>query len=110
MSAVNTLGRYFSVKLFTMILVVYGVCIMIVFFIDFVEMMREGAKVDTSAGSIVLLSLLRLPAFAELVLPFAVLIGSIGAFLMLSRSSELAIVRAAAFRSGSFCARPSSSG
>ena len=45
MSAVNTLGRYFSAKLLTMILVVYGVCIMLVFFIDFVEMMREAAKV-----------------------------------------------------------------
>ena len=95
MSSARTLGRYFAFRLLTMILVVYGVCVMIVFFIDFVEMMREGAKVDASAGSITLLTLLRLPAYAELVLPFAVLIGSIGAFLMLSRSSELTIVRAA---------------
>ena len=64
------------------------------FFIDFVEMMREGAKVDISAAQVVFLTLLRLPAFAELILPFAVLIGSIGAFLMLGRSSELVIVRA----------------
>lgn len=78
-----------------MILVVYGVCIMLVFFIDFVEMMREAAKVDVSAASVLFLTLLRLPAFAELILPFAVLIGAIAAFLMLSRSSELVIVRAA---------------
>ena len=78
-----------------MIFVVYGVCIMLVFLIDFVEMMREAAKVDMSAGQVVILTLLRLPAFAELILPFAVLIGSIGAFLMLSRCSELVIVRAA---------------
>jgi lipopolysaccharide export system permease protein len=58
-------------------------------------MMREAAKGDVSAAKVVFLTLLRLPAFAELVLPFAVLIGSIGAFLMLSRSSELVIVRAA---------------
>jgi lipopolysaccharide export system permease protein len=95
MSAVNTLGRYFGIKLFTMICGVYLVCIMLVFFIDFVEMMREAAKVDISAAQVVFLTLLRLPAFAELILPFAVLIGSIGAFLMLSRSSELVIVRAA---------------
>ena len=94
MSAVNTLGRYFIVKLITMIVVVYGVCIMLVFFIDFVEMMREAAKVDISAAQVVFLTLLRLPSFAELILPFAVLIGSIAAFLMLSRSSELVIVRA----------------
>lgn len=90
----KTLGRYFAVKLFTMILVVYGVCLMLVFFIDFVEMMREAAKVDISGAEVVFLTLLRLPGFAELMLPFAVLIGSIAAFLMLSRSSELVIVRA----------------
>ncbi len=94
MSPVNTLGRYFAKRLFAMILVVYGVCVMIVFFIDFVEMMREAAKVDASAFDVVFLTLLRLPAFAELILPFAVLIGAIGTFLMLSRSSELTIVRA----------------
>ena len=41
------------------------------------------------------MTLLRLPSFSELTLPFAVLIGTIGIFLMLSRSSELIVVRAA---------------
>ncbi len=77
-----------------MILIVYVVCVALVFFIDFVEMMREAAKVDVSAISVVFLTLLRLPFFAEMILPFSVLIGSIGTFLMLSRSSELVIVRA----------------
>lgn len=78
-----------------MVLIVYGICVMIVFFIDFVEMMREAAKIDASAGQAMYVTLIRLPAFAELILPFAVLIGAIGTFLMLSRSSELVIVRAA---------------
>ncbi len=95
MVAIKTLGRYFALRFFYMTLVVYGVCVMIVFFIDFVEMMREAAKVDASAADVVLLTLLRLPSFAELILPFAVLIGSISAFLAFSRSSELVIVRAA---------------
>lgn len=94
MSIVRTLGRYFAARLFAMVLMVYGVCVVLVFFIDFVEMMREAAKVDISAAQVVFLTLLRLPSFAELILPFAVLIGSIGAFLLLSRSSELVIVRA----------------
>lgn len=93
----NTLGRYFAARIFFMILIVYGICVMLVFFIDFVEMTREAAKVDVSPLDVVFLTLLRLPAFAELILPFAVLIGSISAFLMLSRSSELVIVRAAGF-------------
>jgi lipopolysaccharide export system permease protein len=95
MGIVRTLGRYFAARLFAMVLMVYGICVVLVFFIDFVEMMREAAKVDVSAGQVVFLTLLRLPSFAELILPFAVLIGSIGAFLLLSRSSELVIVRAA---------------
>src|SRR3970282_1026763 len=41
------------------------------------------------------MTLLRLPSFSELILPFAVLIGTIGIFLMLSRSSELVVLRAA---------------
>ncbi len=91
----STFARYFAGRLFAMILVVYGICVMLVFFIDFVEMMRQAAKVDIPATQVLFLTFLRLPAFAELVLPFAVLIGAIGAFLMLSRSSELVIVRAA---------------
>jgi lipopolysaccharide export system permease protein len=91
----KTLARYFAGRLFAMILVVYGVCVMLVFFIDFVEMMREAAKADIPGAQVLFLTFLRLPAFAEMVLPFAVLIGAIGAFLMLSRSSELVIVRAA---------------
>lgn len=94
MNAVKTLGRYFALRFLNMILVVYGVCVMIVFFIDFVEVMREAAKVDASAADAAMLTLLRLPSFAELILPFAVLIGSIGAFLTLSRSSELVVIRA----------------
>ena len=61
MSVINTLGRYFAARVFFMILVVYGVCVMLVFFIDFVEMMREAAKVEVSAGQVVFLTLLRLP-------------------------------------------------
>ncbi|MEJ2116795.1 MAG: LPS export ABC transporter permease LptG [Alphaproteobacteria bacterium] len=90
----RTLRKYFAMRLVFMILIVYMVCVALVFFIDFVEMMREGAKVDASALSVALLTLLRLPFFAEMILPFSVLIGSIGTFLILSRSSELVIVRA----------------
>lgn len=93
--SLNTLGRYFAWRFLVMVLVVYGIFVMIVFFIDFVEMMREAAKVNASAGQAMFVTLIRLPAFAELILPFAVLIAAIGTFLMFSRSSELVIVRAA---------------
>ncbi len=44
-----------------------------------------------------------MPIFSEIALPFAVLIGTMGAFLGLSRSSELTIVRGPGYRSGSSC-------
>ncbi len=90
----STLGRYFARKIFGMILVVFGLCLILVFLIDFVEMMREAAKADVPTTYVALLTIMRLPAFAELTVPFAVLIGTISAFLMLSRSSELVVVRA----------------
>ena len=92
---INTLGRYFAKKIFGMVLVVFGLCLILVFLIDFVEMMREAGKTEVPPGFVVMLTLLRLPAFAELTLPFAVLIGTISAYLLLSRSSELTIARAA---------------
>jgi lipopolysaccharide export system permease protein len=91
----GTLGRYFARKIFAMILVVFCLCLILVFLIDFVEMMREAGKTDVPTSYVAMLTLLRLPAFAELMIPFSVLIGTISAFLMLSRSSELVIVRAA---------------
>jgi lipopolysaccharide export system permease protein len=91
---VGTLGRYFARKILGMILVVFGLCLILVFLIDFVEMMREASKTDVPTSYVFLLTLMRLPSFAELTIPFAVLIGTISAFLMLSRSSELVVVRA----------------
>lgn len=96
MTAFSTIGRYMSMRFLLTILGVFFLCFVLIFFIDFIEVLRDGSKKgDTSAATLALITLLRLPAFAELTLPFAVLIGSMGAFLMLSRSSELIIIRAA---------------
>ncbi len=68
----------------------------LIFLIDFVELLREsGKRGGVGVGLLAYLTLLRLPAYAELTLPFAGLAGSIGAFLLLSRSSELVVMRAA---------------
>lgn len=91
----GTLGRYIAKKILAMIIVVFCLCLLLVFLIDFVEMLREAGKTNVPTSYVAMLTLLRLPAFAELMIPFSVLIGTISAFLMLSRSSELVIVRAA---------------
>jgi lipopolysaccharide export system permease protein len=96
MIAFTTVGRYMALRFLAAIFGVFFLCFLLIFFIDFIEVLRDGGKKgDVSTLTLALITVLRLPAFAELTLPFAVLIGSMGAFLMLSRTSELVIIRAA---------------
>ncbi len=96
MTTFTTLGRYMANRFAVTILGVFFLMLLLIFFIDFIEVMRMGAKRDdVGAGTLALISMLRVPIFSELALPFSVLIGTMGAFLGLSRSSELTIVRAA---------------
>ena len=92
----STLGLYMAKRFAVTILGVFFLMLLLIFFIDLIEVMRIGAgRDDVHAGTLMLISVLRVPIFSELALPFAVLIGIIGAFLGLSRSSELTIMRAA---------------
>jgi lipopolysaccharide export system permease protein len=92
----STIGRYMAGRFLMTVLGVFLLMLILIFFIDFVEVLRSGSRrEDISTGTLALITVLRIPIFAELALPFAVLIGTIGAFLSLSRSSELTIVRAA---------------
>jgi len=75
------------------ILSVFTLCLGLIFLIDLIEMMRKVLKKGGTLIDAMVISLLRVPSFAELSLPFAVLIGSIGAFLVLSKNSELIIAR-----------------
>jgi len=96
-SAVGTLARYFSLRFLLAMLAVFLLCCVLIFFVDFIEMLRRAGNYSGDVPGVLLawMTLLRLPSFSELVLPFAVLIGTIGIFLMLSRSSELVVLRAA---------------
>ena len=92
----STLGLYMAKRFAVTILGVFFLFLLLIFFIDFIEVMRMGAGNEAAGtGALVLISALRVPIFAEIALPFAVLFGILGAFLGLSRSSELTIVRAA---------------
>ena len=96
MKTSGTLGRYMVGRFTTTIMGVFLLMLILIFFIDFVEVLRQGSKRDDiGPGTLALISVLRIPIFAELAFPFAVLIGTIGAYMALSRSSELTIVRAA---------------
>lgn len=96
MIATGTIARYISKRFLQSILTVFLVCLLIIFLVDFIELLRRAGKYGSiPALTLVWLTLLRLPSYAELTLPFSVLAGSIGAFLLLSRKSELIVIRAA---------------
>ena len=96
MKTSGTLGRYMAGRFATTIMGVFLLMLILIFFIDFVEVLRQGSKRDDiGPGTLALISVLRVPILAELAFPFAVLIGTIGAYMGLSRSSELTIMRAA---------------
>lgn len=96
-SAGGTLARYFLARFCIAMVAMFLICCVLIFFVDFIEMLRRAGNYSGDVPGILLvwMTLLRLPSFSELTLPFAVLIGTIAVFLMLSRSSELVVLRAA---------------
>ena len=92
---ISTLSLYIGMRFLIAIFAVFGLCTVLIFMIDFVEMLRQAGKYGSVSGwTLAWITMLRLPAYTEMLLPFAVLVGSIGALLMLARKSELAVMRA----------------
>jgi lipopolysaccharide export system permease protein len=90
-----TLTRYIARRFLLGIVTTLGICALLIFMIDFVELLRQSGKFgEVPARTLALIAVLRLPAYTEFLLGFTVLVGSIGALLMLNRKSELAIMRA----------------
>lgn len=92
----RTLGIYVALRFLKMIAGVFFTIYMLVFTLDFVELMRRaGDAQDASTGIMATLAFYRTPSIAEQVLPFAVLFGAMAALLGLSRKLELVVARAA---------------
>jgi lipopolysaccharide export system permease protein len=88
------LRRYVARSFFVAIMGAFALCSVLIYMIDFVEMLRQAGKYGSvSALTLIWITLLRLPAYTEILLAFAVLVGTIGALLMLNRKSELAVMR-----------------
>ncbi len=95
MAKPRTLRRYIAKRFLLAITAAFGVCAALIFMIDMVELLRLSRKAtDISMSALLWIALLRLPAYAEILLSFAVLVGSIAALLSLNRKSELAVMRA----------------
>jgi lipopolysaccharide export system permease protein len=96
MTSGQILWLYLARKYLTAILGTFFLCAILIFMIDFVEVLRQsGRRGNASAMTLIWMTLLRLPAYSELLLGFAVQVGAISALLMLNRKSELAVMRGA---------------
>ena len=102
-----TLTRYLSFRFLASVLGVFGSLCLLIYLIDVVELLRRsGETKGATAGLLAFLSLLRTPTVAEQMLPFAVLFGSMVAFLNLTRKLELVVARAAGVSVWQFIAPP----
>jgi lipopolysaccharide export system permease protein len=91
-----TLGRYLSWRFLETILAIFVSISGLSFLIDFIELLRRAGDVPgTRASFVALMSFLRVPSVSEQILPFAVLFGTMTAFVNLTRKLELVIARAA---------------
>ncbi len=92
----STLARYLSLRFLGSVGGVFGTLFGLIYLLDFVELLRRSRDAHgATAQSMAFLSLLRVPAVAEQMLPFAVLFGAMFAFLNLTRKLELIVARAA---------------
>jgi lipopolysaccharide export system permease protein len=95
--APRLLEVYVARRFLTAILLTFAMCSLLIFMIDFIELLRQtGKRGSTNVPGLHLawMTLLRLPAYTEFLLGFAVLVGSIATLLVLARRSELAVMRA----------------
>ena len=86
---------YLAGRFFTAIAGTFLFCAILIFMLDMVEILRQSGKYgNVPLRTMVWITVLRLPAFTEMLLGFAVQVGAIAALLLLNRKSELAIMRA----------------
>jgi lipopolysaccharide export system permease protein len=92
----QTFSLYLAGRFARTIIAVFSGVFLLIYVVDLVEMLRRsGDAPKATAPLMAALSLLRTPTVAEQALPFAVLFGSMIAFLNLSRKLELVVARAA---------------
>jgi len=90
-----TLYRYLARQFLTGVGIVAAAFVFLIFSIDLVDLTNHTAGKHVPTGIVVGMVLLQMPDLGLKMLPFAVLLGGVFAFVRLSRSQELVAVRAA---------------
>ncbi len=92
----RTLSFYLAGRFARTVIAAFLSVFVLIYAVDLVELLRRSGDSPRATGILMAaLSFLRTPTFAEQALPFAVLFGSMIAFLNLSRKMELIVARAA---------------
>ena len=96
MVAFGKLGRYFGLHFLSAVTIVFSSLLGLIAIVDFFEFTRRlGERKGATVLDIAELVALRLPVFSEQMLPFSVMIGAMGSFLILSRRHEFIVARSA---------------
>ena len=86
----GVLSRYLARRFFVWVCIVLIVLAAIIWLVGLIELLRRSGSREAATFDIVLeMAALKLPAMLELLLPFAVLFGSLFAFDRLARHNEL---------------------
>lgn len=107
MTVATTLTAYIARRFATTTLAMLVSLTGLVVLFDLIELLRRAAtRPDAGFSLVAEIAALRLPFVALQILPFALLLGGIGAFWRLTRSSELIVARAAGISAWGFLAGP----
>jgi lipopolysaccharide export system permease protein len=99
-----TFGRYIAKRFFWAVVAVFVGIFLLVVLVDYIEMSRRTASINVPGWLVAVTSLYRVPQITERLLPFAVQIGAMVAYLNMSRRNELVIARAAGISAWQFVA------
>ncbi len=91
-----TLSRYIGVRFLAWCAGVFGAMEVIVFLLDYVELIRRSAsRHGATLISLLEMAALKQPYMAQQIMPFAILFGTMLLFWRMTRSNELVIARSA---------------
>ena len=96
MTGVGRIERYVIGYMLLGLITALAIVSAVVILIQFVELTSQvGTRADVGPNSILQLTIYRVPAIIQILLPICFLFGGIGAFVVLNRRSELVAMRAA---------------
>jgi lipopolysaccharide export system permease protein len=92
----RTLALYFAIRFARTVLAIFLLFVILIAAATYIDIIDRAFSVNNfDAGKAALVVLLRLPAYSEEALPFAVLFGSMTAFFTANRQLEVVVARAA---------------